>query len=453
MQQPAIAAYSGGALPAAIGIVRLSGENTGAILARLFQTKQGKPITERKSNTLYYGKLLDKQGKGMDLCLACYYSAPHSYTGEEMAEIFCHGSAAVVNAALAHAFALGARPAEAGEFTKRAFLNGKLDLMKAEAVADLIYAPSPRAAENAVMHLEGAVSGEISAMRRELVGLCAHFYAVCDYPEEEIDPFVCEKAGKRFREMSARLTELRGSYERGQALQQGLPVAVIGKPNAGKSTLFNALAGFERAIVTEEAGTTRDVIEHTVLCAGASIRLLDTAGLRRGASLAEKLGVERALNAAREAAAVLCVFDQSEEVSEEELDKLCSAAGDKPKAAVLNKSDLPAVTEPGTLERRFDRVFIVSALKKEGIGALVHWLSGLAPNEDQPVITSARQARLMEQASQDLAGAAESAETGMTADAFLSDVERAVRHLGEVTGEEVSPDIAKEIFSRFCVGK
>ena len=256
MQQPAIAAYSGGALPAAIGIVRLSGESTGAILEQMFHLKQGKPITQRKPYTLYYGKLSDEQGRGIDLCLACYYSAPHSYTGEDMAEIFCHGSAAVVDGALRHAFALGARPAEAGEFTKRAFFNGKLDLMKAEAVADLIYAPSVMAANNAVMHLEGAVSGEISAMRQELVGLCAHFYAVCDYPEEEIDPFVCAKAGERFKQMTGRLRQLKDSYERGKSLQQGLPVAVIGKPNAGKSTLFNALAGFERAIVTEEAGTT-----------------------------------------------------------------------------------------------------------------------------------------------------------------------------------------------------
>ena len=448
-----IAAYSGGGLPAAIGIVRLSGDGAAAIADRLFVPKGEKPFTQRSSNHLYYGKLLSCEGKTLDLCLAAFYRGPHSYTGEAMAEIFCHGSAAVVEGALRHAYALGARPAEAGEFTRRAFLNGKMGLVEAEAVADMLDAQSEQEALNAAAQLDGAIGGPLSALRGELLSLTAHFYAVCDYPDEDIDPFEYEKALTLLRRARERLCLLADSFDRGSLLKSGFPVAVLGRPNAGKSSLFNALSGSDRAIVTAEAGTTRDVLEQTVVVGGKRLLLMDTAGLRDPEGEAERIGVERAVRAAESARAVLWVFDGSQPLPPDELRRLPAALSDKPCAAVVSKGDLPQALEPGELSGRFEKVFPLSSKTGEGIAALANWLGALAPDAGQTLITSPRQAALLRRAVDSICAAIRSAEGRMTADAFLLDVEQAIRALGEVTGQDISGDIAHEIFSRFCVGK
>ena len=448
-----IAAYSGGGLPAAIGIVRLSGDGAAAIADKLFVPKGETPFTQRTSNHLYYGKLLSCEGKTLDLCLAAFYRAPRSYTGEDMVEIFCHGSAAVVEGALRHAHALGARPAEAGEFTRRAFLNGKMGLVEAEAVADMLDSQSEQEALNAAAQLDGAIGGPLSALRGELVALTAHFYAVCDYPDEDIDPFEYDNAIQLLCRAKDQLSLLAESFDRGSLLKAGYPIAVLGRPNAGKSSLFNALAGSDRAIVTAEAGTTRDVLEQAIVVDGKRLLLMDTAGLRDPESEAERIGVERAIRAAEKARAALWVFDGSQPLPPGELHGLPPALTGKPCAAVVSKSDLPQMLDPSALTGHFEKIFMLSSKTGDGIAALAGWLGALAPDAGQVLVTNPRQAALLRRAIDSIHAAIHSAESRMTADAFLLDVEQAIRALGEVTGQDVSGDIAHEIFSRFCVGK
>lgn len=447
-----IAACSGGALPAAIGIVRLSGEDAGRIADALFRPRGKSGLSQGAGARLYYGELLTPSGETLDLCLAAFYHAPHSYTGEDMAEIFCHGSPAVVQSALRHAYALGAEPAGPGEFTRRAFLNGKLNLCEAEAVADMLDARTEREALNAAAQLSGAVSRPLLALREQLIALCAHFYAVCDYPDEEIDPFEYRAAQDTLARAERELARLCDSFERGSLLKSGFPVAVVGVPNAGKSSLFNALSGDDRAIVTGEAGTTRDVLEHSIALSGGRVLLMDTAGLRAAQGEAERIGVQRALEAAQKARAALWVFDGSQPEPPEP-PGLARALEGKPCAAVVTKSDLPCVLDVSALRGRFETVFVLSSKTGEGLSPLCDWLGALIPSGGETLVTSPRQAALLQKALCSVRQAHASACAGMTADAFLLDVEQASRALGEVTGEEVSPDIAAQIFSRFCVGK
>ncbi len=462
-----IAAYSGGALPAAIGIIRLSGDDAGRILDSIFNTAGLASHTKRINKQLYYGKLSDKDGFVIDLCMASFHRAPHTFSGEDMAEIYCHGSAAIVSSALEHIFALGAAPAEAGEFTKRAFLNGKLDLTEAEATADLIYALSPAAARAAAGQLMGNIGGAVKQLRRGLVGQLAHFYAVCDYTDEEIDPYEYDSAREVLEAARRELTSLFDGYSRGRYIREGVPVAIIGRPNAGKSTLFNALAGFERAIVTDEAGTTRDIIDHVITCGGAAVRLLDTAGLRAPRGKAEEIGIEKARGAANAALASLCVIDCAAPVAAEDEQAARLALGAPLSALVLSKGDIASsgdaqkrmdeLRQRGVLTKDaagFDAVFEISVHKNEGIDAIAAWLGAIAPQGGAEIlVTSARQAALLQKAACDLASAIDGAAGGVTADAFLSDVERAIDTLGKITGETADDEIAHEIFSRFCVGK
>ena len=450
-----IVAPSGGALPAAIGIVRMSGSGCSEILDKIFEAKCRKLTTERIINKLYYGKLYAINGKTLDLCMAVYFKAPNSYTGEDMVEIYTHGSAAIVSAACESAVKHGARYAEAGEFTKRAFLNGKLDLTEAEATADLIHSTSELAAQAAAQQLSGSVSGEIKALRAEITSLLAHYYAVCDYTDEDIEPFEYEKAVEVLSKASTRLTSLADGFERGNAIKNGIPVAVVGKPNSGKSSLFNALAGQDRAIVTDEAGTTRDVIEEQINVNGALFRMLDTAGIRETEGKAEAMGIERSRKAAQTAQGVICVFDGTRDLEDEDIDAAKMIPEYLPKCAVINKCDLelfPKIEEK-VKDLDFANIFILSAKTGEGLSALTQWMKLLIPEAKGVLVTSPRQARLMRLASDDCALAADCARAGLTADAFLSDAERALDNLGKITGETASADIAGEIFSRFCVGK
>ena len=450
-----IVAPSGGGLPAAIGIVRMSGEDTFAVLDRIFKAKCRKTAENRQISRLYYGTLLSRDGKTLDLCMAVCFRAPASYTGENMAEIYCHGSSAVVAAAVESAIAAGARFAEPGEFTQRAFLNGKLDLTQAEATADLIHSTSLLAAQAAASQLSGTVKDEISTLRQRLSALLAHFYAVCDYSDEDIEPFEYKHAASELGEIGSRLGALAEGYERGSAIKNGIPVAVIGRPNAGKSSLFNALAGFDRAIVTSEAGTTRDVIEEQITVGGALFRLLDTAGIRHAEGLAESMGIQRSRSAAGSAKAVICVFDGSEELTQEDFDALRLVPENVPVCAVLNKLDkgINPETEQNIAKTHIANIYKISAKTGEGLQALTQWLKSLVPSSEGVIITSPRQANLLISARDACALAQQSAMAGLTADAFLSDAERALADLGKITGDTAQADIAGEIFSRFCVGK
>jgi len=451
-----IAACSSGSMPCAIAIVRMSGPEAFSVLDQVFQPTSGKPVSQRQSRHMHYGRLLAKDGLTIDLCLAACFPAPNSYTGEDLVEVYCHGSQAVVAALLDHCFALGAVPAPPGEFTKRAFLSGRLDLTEAEAVADLIHSQSELGAKAAVAQLEGSVGSRVKAIREAVLALLSHFYAVCDYTDEDLDPFEYEKAVTVLEQAQSDLRTLHEGFQRGRLVQEGVPVAIIGKPNAGKSTLFNALAGSQRAIVTDEAGTTRDVLEQVISCKGAPIRILDTAGLRESDSKAERIGVERARQAAQSAHAVICVLDVSRDLEEEDREALSLIPRCESPVLVFNKTDLmpslPHWAEEIRAAYPWKQVFTLSA--KDGqVEDLAQWLSTLAPKPQDVLVTSARQARLLEEAALAMEEAAGAARLGLTADAFLMDAERAVNLLGQVTGETASADLAHEIFGRFCVGK
>ncbi len=455
MQSPLIAAYSGGTLPAAIGIVRLSGGGALDALAKLFVPQDKKAITDWKNRTLYYGTLLSRGQKPLDKCLCAIYRAPHSYTGEDMVEFFCHGSAAVVAELLQHAYQCGARPAEAGEFTRRACLSGRMSLPQAEAVGELLAAEHTAAAEQATAQLSNTLRDAFCALRGEVQGLLAHFYAVCDYPDEDLDPFHTAHAADTLARVAQRCRELHESFARGQVLKRGLPTVLLGRPNSGKSSLLNALCGQDRAIVTDEAGTTRDVLDQLIVCDGAPVRLLDTAGLRDGVGKAEQMGIARTHDAARDAQAALWIVDAAAPLTQEDEQALALCRTVPHRAVVRNKHDLPPL--PQTLAAieacGIAPVFSVSAARGEGLSPLCAWLASLVPPSDVPLVTSARQSALLQSAAADLRCAADSARDGLSADAFLADAERAADTLGQLSGDVLHDGIADEIFRRFCVGK
>ena len=265
-----------------------------------------------------YGDVLDTDGRALDICLACCYKGPASYTGEDLVEIFCHGSQAIVAGILDRACQLGARPAQGGEFTRRAFLAGKLDLTEVEAVGDLIHAQSAAAAKNAAAQLQGGIARPIRQLRDRMMEQITHFYAVCDYPDEDLDPFTTQQACQVLEECARAMDKLCAGFERGRVLNEGLPVTILGKPNAGKSSLLNALAGYDRAIVTSEAGTTRDVVTEVVRCGDTVLRLSDTAGLRQAENVAERIGIDKAQQSAQQSQLVICVFDGSRPLDEQD---------------------------------------------------------------------------------------------------------------------------------------
>lgn len=448
--QQTIAAHSGGALPAAIGICRVSGPQAFAVADQLFRPKKGGPLSAGPFSTMRYGDVLDTDGRALDICLACCYKGPASYTGEDLVEIFCHGSQAIVAGILDRACQLGARPAQAGEFTRRAFLAGKLDLTEVEAVGDLIHAQSAAAAKNAASQLQGGIARPIRQLRDRMMEQITHFYAVCDYPDEDLDPFTTQQACQVLEECAQAMDKLCAGFERGRVLNEGLPVTILGKPNAGKSSLLNALAGYDRAIVTSEAGTTRDVVTEVVRCGDTVLRLSDTAGLRQAENVAERIGIDKAQQSAQQSQLVICVFDGSRPLDQEDRQVLEASEGLR-RIAVCNKRDLG--TGPMDLGPGFEQVFSLSAKTGEGVEELCRWLAGLTGDTGDVLITSARQASLLRQAAQSCRLAAESARQGFTADAFLADAEQGAHLLDEVLGESVSEDIVHGIFARFCVGK
>ena len=451
-----IAAIATALAPSAIGIIRLSGPDSIAVLDRVFTPAHGAPLSERPDRLLVYGALHDEQGAVIDYCLATVSRAPHSYTGEDTAELQCHGSPTALTMGLEALFAAGARQARAGEFTRRAFLAGKLDLTRTEAVADLIHAESPAAVRQAAGQLGGALERTVSDIYNGLTDLMAHFHAVLDYPDEDIEPFEAAEISAALTEAAQKLNKLAASYDRGRALVEGIPCTIIGRPNAGKSTLFNALLGYDRAIVTPIAGTTRDTVEERLNLGGILLRLIDTAGLRDTEDQVERLGVERSRAALEQAELVLAVVDSRRELSAEEEDILALALTAPHCVIIHNKADLPG--EQGVLPvPEGTPVVHLSALTGDGLDELelaIHSLfpedTGLRPGA---LLTNARQAEAANRARQSVERAAAALSAGFSPDAVLSDVEEALEALGELTGRLVREDVTSRIFERFCVGK
>jgi tRNA modification GTPase len=452
-----IAAIATGSQLSAIGIIRLSGDTALEVIDRVFTPQSGKPMSARPDRLLVLGELKDTQGALLDLCLCTVSRGPNSYTGENTAELQCHGSPTVLREALEALFKAGARQAGPGEFTKRAFLNGRMDLTQAEAVVDLINAETAEAAKNAAGQLGGAISHKLDKIYTALSDISAHYHAVIDYPDEDIDPFELVQYTFVLDDAETSLTELLQSFERGRILHTGITAAILGRPNVGKSSLLNGLLGYDRAIVTDIPGTTRDTIEEKIRLGGVLLRLTDTAGLRETLDPVEQLGVSRAKSAATQADLALAVFDSSSPLTDSDLEVLETAKQATHAIAILNKSDLPQQLSPDFLSGQVDAICVLSAKTGDGLDTLAQQIAALYPLPEDVVcgeiLTNARQADAVSRALSSITGAKEAMLSGLTPDAVLTDTEQAMSALGECIGKTVTEDVTARIFQRFCVGK
>ena len=431
-----IAAIATGASVSAIGIVRISGEEAFRAVDALFVPERGEKMSFREDRKLVFGRLFSRSGKLLDLCLCTVSRAPNSYTGENTAELQCHGSPMLLRTILEELFALGIRQARPGEFTKRAFLNGRMELTSAEAVADLIDAETREAAENAAGQLSGAIGQKTKAIYSSLTDICAHYHAVV------------------MRDAEQKLSSLYRTYDRGKLMNAGIPTAIIGRPNAGKSSLLNALLGYDRAIVTPIPGTTRDTIEEKVRIGNTLLRLIDTAGIRETDNEAEKQGVERSFRVIGNAALLIAVIDGSENFTEED-ERIIRYVEKAPRAIVaLSKQDLPSYRLPEwhtTLP-----LVEISAKTGEGLEKLEDEICRMFPLPAVPageILTNARQAEAVSLALEYIRAALQAMENGETPDIVLTEAEGAMQAIGELTGQTVREDVTERIFARFCVGK
>ena len=457
MKKETIAAISTGMTNAGIGIVRISGEDAFSAADRVFRGKE--KISECKSHTIHYGYIVDGDIT-VDQVLVMVMKGPRTFTGEDTVEINCHGGTYVVtrvlDAVLRHG---GVRPAQPGEFTKRAFLNGKMDLSQAEAVGDLISSSNDYALKNSVNQLKGNIRNKINDIRNEIIYQTAFIESALDDPEHYSFEGYNAKLRKNAEEIICELNKLINSYRNGKVFKEGIRTVIVGKPNAGKSSLLNVLAGHERAIVTEIEGTTRDVIEEQINLQGITLNVVDTAGIRQTDDKVEKIGVDKAVDYVENADLVIYVADSSRNLDEND-EKILDMIYDKKKIVLLNKSDLePVVTREMIEEKAGDAPVIeVSAAEERGIselGDLIKdmFLKGDISFNEEIYITSARQKDALCRAVESMKKVIESIDNGMPEDFYSIDLMDAYEALGSITGEEVGDDLINEIFSRFCMGK
>ena len=456
-----IAAIATGGNPTAIGIIRVSGEGCFALCDRVFRPSNRRLFSDQTPRSMVFGEMLDVQGRVIDRGLAVRFPGPHSYTGEDSDEFHCHGSPVVLRELLSTLFDAGARQAKAGEFTQRAFLNGRLDLTQAEAVIDLIDAETAAAARNAAAQLDGGLRRLLEPIQDALLDITSRFYAVVDYPDEDIEDTAPEQVAAALSSAEGQLTALLATCQRGKVLKSGVRTAIVGRPNAGKSSLLNALAGYERAIVTDIPGTTRDTVEESVLCGGVLLRLIDTAGIRDTEDVVEQKGVERSRKALEGAELVLAVVDTSRPFSTEDDAVLALASQQVQWILIGSKSDLPSASMPlASLQAGQNppaASVVLSSVTGEGLDELEEAVAALVPagepKEAGSLLTDQRQEEAVRRARDAVLRARTALDDGLTPDAVLTDAEEALDALGELTGRTAKEEIVSRIFSRFCVGK
>ena len=452
-----ICALATAAVEAGIGIIRLSGDNAVELVSSFVRTKSGKQLNIQESHRVKYGFVCDGE-QVVDEVLVLTMRGPRSYTGEDTVEIDCHGGILMLRKILEICVKNGARPAEPGEFTKRAFLNGRIDLAEAEAVSELISARSEDGMKASLAQLRGAVSEKIRHFRSILLEDDAYIEAALDDPEHiSLDGFT-ERLQENAKKIQTGVRKLLDTAEDGRILREGVRTVILGKPNAGKSSLLNALIGEDRAIVTSVAGTTRDTLEEQIQLHGVSLLLVDTAGIRETDDIVEKIGVERAMQAAADADLILYVVDASVPLNEDDV-RIMKFIREKKAIVLLNKMDLPAAVTQQLLEEKSGQpVLPVSMKNQEGLEALSDLVQKLFEHQkihmnSEVIITSARHTALLRNADQALTEVLHSIEMGLPEDFYTIDLMRAYTELGYILGEEVSEDLVNEIFSKFCMGK
>ena len=457
MNTDTIAAISTGMTEAGIGIIRLSGDQALVIANSIFD---GKDLTLVDSHTVHYGHI--RSGSEIiDEVLVSVFLAPKTYTREDVVEISCHGGITVLRDVLNLVFASGARPAEPGEFTKRAFLNGRLDLSEAESVMDLIHSKSSLSRKVSISQLSGHLSNEIKILREKILHETAFIEAALDDPEHyDLDGYDSKLKDMIEKEWSSDIERLLHHYSEGEYLKNGIRTVIVGKPNVGKSSVLNRLSGKEKAIVTQVPGTTRDILEEQITLEGIPLIIIDTAGIRDTEDIVEKIGVERSEKELHSADLILFVMDKSSGMDQEDKRILSLLPTDVPCICLLNKEDLDSVyvSEAESMNERFDAVISLSA--KEGTGfqflkeeILKLFFHGSLSDPDEIYVTNQRQKYELDQAMNSLSLVVKTIELGMSEDLYAADLMDAYRYLGLIIGEEVEDDLVDKIFSDFCMGK
>lgn len=443
----------------AIGIIRISGENALAAGEAIFKAASGRKLADYHVNTLVYGHVYDADGSMVDEVMAVYMRGPHSYTAEDVVEIQCHGGVRSLQKILSLSYAAGARPAEPGEFTKRAFLNGRIDLVQAEAVMDIIKSRSDAALKVAVRQQEGQLSSEVRGLRKELLDVIVNLEAVIDYPEDDIEEMTFASVLDSVNKTAEGVNKLLANAHTGKILREGLRVAIIGKPNVGKSSFLNCLLKEDRAIVSEYAGTTRDVIEEQFLLGGIPIVLADTAGIRETEDYVERIGVEKSRRILNEAELAIVVLDGSAPLTEEDFEILELVKG-RSYVIIINKSDLGSANIKNSLTGEFKNAPVIELSAKTGAGldVFTSWLQKFVYGSDKHLgdgiyVQNARHENLLKNSLASMQDALSAAEAQMPYDCIMIDLRNAAGFLGEITGDTVRDEIINEIFSKFCIGK
>lgn len=450
-----IAAISTAQGQGGIGVIRVSGEQAFTIVDKIFKSVSGKKIMDIKGYTALFGHIYNNE-EVLDEAVVLKYVAPKSFTGENVVEISCHGGMYITKEVLNAVIMAGASLAEPGEFTKRAYLNGKMDLTEAESVMDIISAKSKSAARAALFVKDGALFRKSQQVKQLLLDKAAHLSAWADYPEEDIPEVSEDSIMEAIEESISILEKLLSTYDMGQVVKEGIDTVIAGRPNAGKSTLMNLLVGREKSIVTNIAGTTRDVVEDTVLVGNVMLKLSDTAGIRDTDNEIEKIGVQKTFDKINGAGLVIALFNNNEELNSEDID-LINKIKDIPCIAVINKIDLEDKVDKKYITDNIENVVYISAKQQDNIDELKNMIEKIAGTEDfdpsAGIIANERQRNAIRNAVNSLYEAKESLAMGMTMDAITVSLQETIDYLLELTGEKAGEEIVDSVFHNFCVGK